>query len=98
MPKSIGLDDPEYVARLKETWGKSVPIEMSVVEFAGSGDPFFGGAADDRPLGRNGCILDRRASPFDVAVFKTIDDAHQAATAIKNRRPDSLLGVLPRWR
>ena len=69
-------------------------MKFFVVEFHGKGDPYFGGAADDRPLGKSGTFLtgcyifDR-----DVAVFDTREAAEAAAGAAK-RRKDSCLGVL----
>lgn len=60
------------------------------------GDRIFGGNADDRPLGVNGLILER-SSNEPRAEFKTIEEAHEAAKAIKNRRLDTILGVLPWW-
>lgn len=55
------------------------------------------GFRDDCPLGVNGLILER-GSNVRRAEFKTIEEAHEAAKAIKNRRPGSILGVLPWWR
>lgn len=57
----------------------------------------FGGSADDRPLGIDGLILER-GSNAPRAEFETIEQAHEATKAIKNRRPNSILGVLPSWR
>ncbi|WP_303786751.1 hypothetical protein [Azovibrio restrictus] len=52
--------------------------------FYGDNDPAFGGNADDRPLGVNGLILERGSS-VPRAEFKTIEEAHEVAKAIKNR-------------
>ncbi|MEW6163616.1 MAG: hypothetical protein AB1642_00995 [Pseudomonadota bacterium] len=91
-----GLENPLYVAKTKRQW-RSPPLDMIVIEFHGDGDPAFGGNADDRPLGIDGLILER-GSNAPRAEFKTIEEAHEAARAIKNRRPGSILGLLPRWR
>lgn len=93
---SISLDDLAYVEKARAMW-RSQPIGMNVVEYYGNGDPFFGGNADDRPLGTNGQIIDR-GSNEPRAVFTTIEEAHSAARAIPNRRPGSILGVIPWWR
>lgn len=90
------LEDPAYVARIKAAW-PALPTSMSVVEYCGTGDPFFGGDADDRGLGRDGRILPRSSSE-PRAEFKTIEEANAAAKLIINRRPNSTLGVTPTWR
>lgn len=94
---ALSLENPAYVEQTKARWGKCLPVKMGVVEFCGTGDPFFGGNADDRPLGVDGLILER-ASNESRAEFMTIEDAHDVAKIIENRRPDSILGVMPRWR
>ncbi|MBR8043389.1 hypothetical protein KDW40_02260 [Burkholderia cenocepacia] len=91
----LDLLDQAYVDDLNARWAVK-PSSMTVVEFAGTGDPAFGGSADDRPLGVDGQIKDRRSS-VATAEFSTIEAAHAAAIAITNRRPGSLLGVLPVW-
>ncbi len=80
-------------------WG-SLPLSMIVIEFHGTGDPAFGGQADDRVLLESGQIQGRVCSKADAktAIFKTVADAHQAAMKIPNRRPGSILGVAPTWR
>lgn len=93
----IGLDDPAYVAQRKAEW-PCLPKEMAVIEFLGTGDPFYGGTADDRPLGKDGRILEPGERRDEVASFRSIEEAHQAALCIKNRRAGSVLGVAPRWR
>ncbi|WP_018079324.1 hypothetical protein [Thiobacillus denitrificans] len=93
----IGLEDPAWVEQYKARW-PCLPKEMAVIEFLGTGDPFFGGTADDRPLGKNGRILEPGERRDEVASFTTIEEAHQAALCIKNRRAGSVLGVAPRWR
>jgi hypothetical protein len=77
--------------------GGCLPKKMIVIEFCGDGDPFFGGSADDRPLGVDGLILERCSNEPRVE-FGTIEEAHEAVKSIQNRRLDSLLGVLPWWR
>lgn len=94
---SIELGNPAYIEQCKTKWS-CAPKEMHVIEFFGQGDPFFGGSADDRPLGKNGCILDRPCSNNELATFTSIEEAHHAALSITNRRKGSVLGVVPRWR
>lgn len=77
---------------------KCMPISMSVIEFKGDGDPFFGGTADDRALGKHGKILTKPHDVRDVAEFSCIEEAYQAALLIPNRREGSILGVCPKWR
>ena len=91
----LSLEDPAYVSSVKARW-PVMPKVMGVVEYSGTGDPFFGGDADDRALGLEGRILPRLSSE-PRAQFKTIEDAHEAAVLIQNRRPGSLLGVTPSW-
>ncbi len=91
----LSLEHPAYVEQTKAKW-RCQPKGMTVVEFFGSGDPAFGGNADDRSLGCNGLILERNSS-VPCAEFQTIEAAHEVARAIKNRRPDTILGVLPWW-
>lgn len=93
----LSLENARYVSRSLSQW-RSLPLSMSVIEYTGSGDPFFGGSADDRALGKNGLILTRPYTQDDIAEFATIEQAHEAAQRIPNRRPDSILGVAPRWR
>lgn len=92
-----GLESADYVSRTLALWRGALPLSMMVVEFSGHGDPAFGGSADDRLLGPAGEILPRN-SVERPAEFLTIGAAHEAAKSIANRRADSLLGVLPRWR
>lgn len=96
-PKRLSLEHPDYVAALKKKW-RSLPLGMTVIEYLGDGDPAFGGAADDRSLGKDGLVLERFHKVADEASFTTIEDAHQAALQIRNRRPGSILGVAPYWR
>jgi len=91
-----GLEHPEYVADVKRTWAAE-PAYMTVVEFLGTGDSFFGGTEDDRALGNNGRILGPGYHESEVEVFLSIEEAHEAAKAIPNRREGSFLGVCPVW-
>lgn len=63
------------------------------VEFHGTGDPFFSGSADDRPLGVSGQFLrgpyNRRT---DVARFTSRGEVEIVAGKAPNRRPDGKLG------
>ena len=86
----------EYVIKTKMRW-RAPPKYMLVIERWGTGDPFFGGLADDRALGVSGEIMTRGSSE-EPAVFSSIEDAHEAAKHITNRRPGSLLGVSAHWR
>lgn len=98
---SMGLENPEYVARYKAQWQAQgvQPKSMIVIEYCGHGDPAFGGSADDRALGPDGRVLERQDRlKSEPLVFLTIDEAHDAAKMIVNRRPDSLLGVACSWR
>jgi len=90
------LESLEYVITTKMRW-RVPPKYMRVIERWGTGDPFFGGNADDRALGVSGQIIPR-GSAEEPAIFATIEDAHEAAKRITNRRPDSLLGVSAHWR
>ena len=92
----LSLENPVYVTHLKSRWS-ALPLSMIVIEYAGTGDPFFGGNADDRAMGIDGTILTRN-SMMERAVFSTIEAAHQAAINIPNRRPHSSIGVAPQWR
>lgn len=89
------LGDPRYTAKMKALW-RIQPTSMIVVEYYGDGDPFFGGSADDRVLGECGSILPR-APNRPAAVFDTIEEAAEAALKIPNRRPGSILRVIPSW-
>ena len=93
------LRDEAYVLALKQRWGAHPPKWMQVIEFFGTGDPGFGGSADDRPLGTHGRIVEgpRWLTGERAARFETIDQAHAAALRIPNLRPGGLLGVLTWW-
>ncbi|KKL36290.1 hypothetical protein BED46_026155 [Burkholderia contaminans] len=90
------LTNPEYVAELTAGW-QTAPVSMIVIEFKGTGDPFFGGSADDRTLGVDGLVR-TPGSTIATATFTSIQDAHEAALRVTNRRPGSILGVAPTWR
>jgi len=95
-----GLEHIDYVTARLANWGgraSNLPTSMTVIEYWGDGDPFFGGQADDRSLGKSGSILPRPTNHADVAVFATIEEAHEAAKKIPNRREGSILGVAPSW-
>lgn len=94
--------EPGFVEETRRTWerrGISEPISLLVCEYHGDGDPAFGGQADDRMLGPDGVILCRhqriQTEPIE---FATLELAHGAAAAVMNRRPGSILGIVPRWR
>lgn len=92
-----GLEHPEGVIDTRKQW-KSLPAYMLVCEYAGTGDSYFGGNADDRVLGVDGALLQRQPlNDQAVAVFDTIDKAHEVAKGIPNRREGSVLGVMPVW-
>lgn len=92
-----GIEAWARVAALKQQWGASCPLDMTIMEFAGNGDPAFGGSADDRALMQDGRIRSRSSSADAPAVFATIEAAHIAARGLGGRRPGSVLGVVPRW-
>lgn len=93
---ALSLENMAYVEKSLAQW-PALPKSMIVIEYHGDGDPAFGGSADDRALGTEGEILPR-CGIGQRAVFLTIEDAHQAAKVISNRRPGSVLGVAPTWR
>jgi hypothetical protein len=65
------------------------------LELQGTGDPMFGGAADDRPLGHSGAFLTGSyVWHRDVVHFPTREAAESAAAQAK-RRPASLISVIP---
>lgn len=89
------LTDPIHVAELKASW-VSLPVSMVIIEYWGTGDPFFGGTADDRSVGVDG-LIKHPGSTVATATFSSIEDAHAAALSISNRRHGSRLGVVPTW-
>lgn len=66
---------------------------VTVVEFFGKGDPFFGGGADDRPLGKDGSFLTGCYHTSKIAQFDTKEEALAAAERAPNRRKGGLLGA-----
>ncbi|MFC6674316.1 hypothetical protein [Marinobacterium aestuariivivens] len=91
------LEDWNYVVETKKRW-RVLPDSMEVMEFYGDGDPFFGGRACDLVLSKDGRLVDQPTiRTGEAAVFMTIEEAHEAAKGIPNRRPGSILGVLPVW-
>jgi len=93
------LRDPDYIESTKKKW-RSLPKEIIVVEFYGTGDPFFGGNADDRPLGINGRFLtakEQSQARVPTAKFSTIEEAVAAGRAASNPRPNSLIGISCTW-
>ena len=91
----MSLENQDYVHCVKAQWGV-LPTRMTVVEYCGKGDQFFGGSVDDRPLGKDGNIV-APTSNVESADFVTIEDAHEAAKNVANRRSSSVLGVIPYW-
>ncbi len=67
-----------------------------VMEFKGKGDPYFGGGADDRMLGRNGAFLTGVHSRSDYGSFPSKASALRAAERAINRRSGGLLLALPK--
>lgn len=68
---------------------------FEVIEFWGKGDPFFGGTADDRPLGKTGSFLTGGYAFSAVATFDTREAAQAAADAAPNRRAGGRISVIP---
>jgi hypothetical protein len=64
---------------------------FQVWEFYGTGDPFFGGNADDRILRADDGQF---GSKGPVAQFKTYHEAQLAAERAGNRRRGSLVSIL----
>lgn len=69
-------------------------VGFTVAEFYGRGDPYFGGTADDRPLGTAGTFLDGCYHLGEVARFDTRDAAQQAADAAP-QRSGGKVGIIP---
>jgi hypothetical protein len=71
-----------------------------VMEFKGKGDPYFGGGADDRMLGRDGAFLTGFHSRSDYGSFPSkaaaLRAALRAAERAINRRAGGLLLALPK--
>ncbi|HJP69622.1 MAG TPA: hypothetical protein VJ846_12035 [Sphingomicrobium sp.] len=89
------LTNPAYVMQQSTRW-TAVPKSMIVIEYSGSGDPYFGGSMDDRALGVDG-LIKPPASKVETATFETIQQGHDAALKVTNRRPGAILGVVPTW-
>lgn len=66
------------------------------MEFWGNGDPFFGGSADDRPLGKAGEFLRGVYVWTEVAEFETREAAEAAAAQARNPRAGGKIGVFER--
>lgn len=100
MSEAHSLEQPDAICRIRSKWRGAEPTSMTVIEYHGDGDPAFGGAADDRPLGPEGLILTRgeQLQGIKPRVFATLEAAHDAAKQVKNRRPNSILGVATSWR
>jgi hypothetical protein len=67
------------------------------MEFFGSGDPAFGGKANDRVLSEDGIFIDEHRLGLDGQrqVFTDQNEALRVARLAKNLRPGGLLSVLP---
>ena len=65
-----------------------------VVEFYGTGDPYFGGDAEDRSLGWDGEFLVGGHHVSERALFETEQDAQLTAEAARNKRKGGLISVL----
>lgn len=66
----------------------------TVIEFHGKGDPYFGGSADDRPLGKNGKFLTGPYTRDAIAEFATKDEAEKAVASAEQRK-GGLVGYIP---
>lgn len=92
----VDLTNPAYVEKMLSRWGY-FPKSMIVVEYCDTWDPDLAVDELDRVLGVDGLI--RQPGPTEgIARFATIQQAHAAALRIPNRRPDSILGVVCRWK
>lgn len=98
-PPGARIGEPGFdPAHQESLWG-SLPVSMKLMEYHGDGDPAFGGAADDRVVLTTGKVAERGLSVSDrPAMFSTVAEAHRFAQAIPNRRPGSILGLVPKWR
>lgn len=65
-----------------------------VMEFHGKGDPMFGGAANDRVLGKHGLFLTGVHTRGDYGTFPSEGAALRAAEGAPNRRAKGLLLAL----
>ena len=99
MAEKPSLEQHGAVERIRAKWRGSEPLSMIVIEYHGDGDQAFGGQGDDRALGPDGFVITRQQRWNTKAeVFATLEDAHEAAKTVKNRREGSILGVAPSWR
>jgi hypothetical protein len=64
------------------------------LEFHGTGDPYFGGSADDRPLGADGKFLVRTHSRADYAFFNSKSQALDYGKLASNKRPGGKLSAI----
>jgi hypothetical protein len=71
-------------------------VGYEVIEFHGTGDPWFGGSADDRPLGASGQFLSGVYSWGEVARFSTAAEASAAAEAAPKRKGGRVAVILIR--
>lgn len=92
----LDLTSPAYVEKKLSQW-KYYPKSMVVVEYCDNWDVDSTADDLDRCLGVDG-LLQHPGSKIEVARFATIQQAHAAALRIPNRRPDSILGVVCRWK
>jgi len=90
---------PEFDRTLALARWRVLPVAFGLIEFHGDGDPAFGGNADDRAILTTGRVAERtRLGQPPAAEFADLESALAAAQAIPNRRPGSILGLVPRWR
>lgn len=95
MPK---MDFTLCLDEIKDQWlkqNKTLPGEVYVIEFFGTGESYLSGTVDDRLLCVSGNICERTYPRQEAAVFSCIEDAARAANKISNRRDNSILGVVP---
>lgn len=64
------------------------------LEFHGTGDRYFGGAADDRPLGADGSFLTKTHSRADYAFFDSKQKALAYGDLAANRRVKGKLSAI----
>jgi hypothetical protein len=70
-------------------------IGYTVCEFHGTGDRYFGGTADDRPLGTSGSFLTGCYLRDEIAEFATVAEAQAALDAAPNKRTGGNVGIIP---
>lgn len=80
------------------TTTQQAPEKFEVIEFLGTGDPYFGGSADDRPLGKSGTFLPPgERHGHAIAQFPSRAEAEVAAakaTAAQGKHPRVRSGEL----